>query len=243
MLRIVGFLAAAFVGSLFAATATNAVTLAGNVTASTTGSASSAWEGQIGAENFSLAQSSTVNQLGFIFWYDSTPSPFVNATSAIDSVDWYLYGDSNGTSNVFGTPSSVIGSGTASSLTISSLGVAPQAPTLYEFFHVVFSIPGTSLSAGDYWVGFKINRNIGASQVYWASAASGDGLNAIYNNNTLSWDSPYASLMPDTVFEINGDINVVPVPAALPLFASGAGLLGFLSWRRKNKKRGAKISA
>jgi hypothetical protein len=30
----------------------------------------------------------------------------------------------------------------------------------------------------------------------------------------------------------NGD---TPLPAALPLFASGTGLLGFLTWRRKKK--------
>jgi Big-like domain-containing protein/PEP-CTERM motif-containing protein len=29
--------------------------------------------------------------------------------------------------------------------------------------------------------------------------------------------------------------NAVPLPAALPLFASGAGVLGFIGWRRKKK--------
>src|SRR5262245_20193357 len=29
--------------------------------------------------------------------------------------------------------------------------------------------------------------------------------------------------------------EVVPLPAALPLFASGAGVLGFIGWRRKKK--------
>ena len=216
----------------------NAVTLAGNVTASTTGTASSAWEGQIGAENFSLAQSSTVNQLGFIFWYDQTPSPFVVATSAIDSVDWYLYSDSNPASNVFGTPLASLASGTAASLTITNLGAAPQAPTLYDFLQVRFSIPDTVLSAGDYWVGFKINRNIGASQVYWAEAASGDNLSAILGLS--GWTTPYQpGVMTNAVFEVNGDINAVPLPAALPLFATGLGAMGLLGWRRKRKAQAA----
>ena len=29
--------------------------------------------------------------------------------------------------------------------------------------------------------------------------------------------------------------SVVPVPAALPLFATGLGVLGFAGWRRKRK--------
>jgi hypothetical protein len=32
-----------------------------------------------------------------------------------------------------------------------------------------------------------------------------------------------------------GGQGETPIPAALPLFASGGGLLGFLSWRRKRK--------
>ena len=36
--------------------------------------------------------------------------------------------------------------------------------------------------------------------------------------------------------ELRGDeVTVTPLPAALPLFASGAGVLGFLGWRRKRK--------
>ncbi len=34
----------------------------------------------------------------------------------------------------------------------------------------------------------------------------------------------------------DGRDTATPIPAALPLFASGGGLLGFLSWRRKRKQ-------
>ena len=37
----------------------------------------------------------------------------------------------------------------------------------------------------------------------------------------------------------NSDATVTPLPAALPLFASGGGLLGFLGWRRKRKNAAA----
>ena len=35
--------------------------------------------------------------------------------------------------------------------------------------------------------------------------------------------------------EIRGQLNAVPLPAALPLFATGLGALGLLGWRRKRK--------
>ena len=35
--------------------------------------------------------------------------------------------------------------------------------------------------------------------------------------------------------EIRGQLAPVPLPAALPLFATGLGVLGVLGWRRKRK--------
>jgi len=36
-------------------------------------------------------------------------------------------------------------------------------------------------------------------------------------------------------FEIDGLATVVPLTAALPLFGTGLGILGFLGWRRRRK--------
>src|SRR5262245_35522357 len=39
----------------------------------------------------------------------------------------------------------------------------------------------------------------------------------------------------------SGSLTPVPVPAALPLFATGLGALGLLGWRRKRKARSVAV--
>jgi hypothetical protein len=42
-----------------------------------------------------------------------------------------------------------------------------------------------------------------------------------------------------TVGISSGEVDAVPLPAALPLFLSGAGLVGAFGWRRKRKAAAA----
>jgi len=39
-----------------------------------------------------------------------------------------------------------------------------------------------------------------------------------------------------TRFVVEGDLSTVPLPAALPLYATGLGIAGFVAWRRKRNK-------
>ena len=48
---------------------------------------------------------------------------------------------------------------------------------------------------------------------------------------------PYFAFIPGTIY-VFSDVET-PLPAALPLFATGLGALGLLGWRRKKKAQAA----
>lgn len=77
--------------------------------------------------------------------------------------------------------------------------------------------------------GTKLDVTLGNLSV---SCASG--------NNCLAGSDPY--YMSGTFLVVNGPTAATPVPAALPLFASGVALIGLIARRRKSKTGGA-ISA
>ena len=68
-----------------------------------------------------------------------------------------------------------------------------------------------------------------AGLTYWAVTTTATDWFALGYNDTGSSDSDYDDLM------FVGHISAVPLPAALPLFATGLGALGLLGWRRKRK--------
>ena len=78
---------------------------------------------------------------------------------------------------------------------------------------------------------------------------AGDGYTATYNplTDTLMLDQaiPGTDLMwfadTDTGLNLLGDNPPTPLPAALPLFATGLAAFGLLSWRRRRK--GAALEA
>jgi len=94
----------------------------------------------------------------------------------------------------------------------------------------------------------SLNLSIAAMTTYWlvANAVSGtafwefnDALSggwAIKNGMTGNQWFPQSGPLPEAIISDNS--SVVPLPAALPLFATGLGALGLLSWRRKRKAAG-----
>jgi hypothetical protein len=58
----------------------------------------------------------------------------------------------------------------------------------------------------------------------------------IHGQNNSTVDQGRLVIAGPTLGLAGGNQSETPLPAALPLFASGAGVLGFLGWRRKRKQ-------
>ena len=57
--------------------------------------------------------------------------------------------------------------------------------------------------------------------------------------SSISWTNPVNEFYYGFTVGAPGAVGAVPLPAALPLFATGLGALGLLGWRRKKKARSA----
>jgi PEP-CTERM motif len=100
---------------------------------------------------------------------------------------------------------------------------------------------------------FKINGGLAQNFVIdwgWSSGSTTDTLTLALATDTLNFGSYIATLhlsslvltgaTGETVpFSLTADITPTPLPAALPLFASGLGALGLFGWRRKRKNAAA----
>ena len=79
-------------------------------------------------------------------------------------------------------------------------------------------------------VGYITDFSFGTAYLYYAFGAS---TVAFAQGNTDQELSAVGDFGPQ------GEIGQTPLPAALPLFASGLGAMGLLGWRRKRKAQAA----
>jgi hypothetical protein len=139
----------------------------------------------------------------------------LQGASPVGGFDVGLYNDSGAISP--GSLNQSIGSVLDSSLS-SSGGVVTFA-----------SLAITLAPATRYWIGLSSTNTNGAW--LWSNDISGPGVAGEFYfdaHGLFSNDSgPYQ-------MQISGD-TVTPLPAALPLFATGLGALGLFGWRRKKK--------
>lgn len=167
-----------------------------------------------GAENFTLANNVTITDVSFYAIVLLDPAN-------LGSVDWLIMQDSAG------APGSVVGQGDASSYTSQSFGSGSS----FDHYRFDIDITDTSLNAGDYWLAFGLNGGPAFNEFFWsvtAEVSPGSETNA-RGNPTDGWILDYTTQIDGKEFAYR--INAVPVPAAVWLFGSALGLLGWARLR------------
>ncbi len=168
------------------------------------------------SNSFTLSAASTLTGVNFGVWYEPG-SPIV-------SVDWAI------------TTTPTFPTGTTASVTLGPEFTPTGSYGGGGVFRVAqgsFSLPSIGLAAGTYYLMLRTAvTNPADGQVYWDD---NQGSSIAYTTRTTG---PFDS----ESFQILGTENtknpVVPLPAALPLFATGLTGLGLTGWRRKRKAAG-----
>jgi hypothetical protein len=131
-------------------------------------------------------------------------------------------------------------------------------PTGYTFTQLAFDLTGGTVGAGAYTIDPNANANYNKGKLWPNFGPFNTTLSGSFSNTLTFTVSDFAGLFNVTVsgapiwFVAAGVTNggtsgiiaadsvaTTPLPAALPLFASGLGTLGVLGWRRKKKAQRA----
>jgi hypothetical protein len=84
---------------------------------------------------------------------------------------------------------------------------------------------------------------VGTTETFTAIASAKTTTLAFFGYNALGFDFLSNISVVDPPPSAAGDPPPTPLPAALPLFATGLGALGLLGWRRKRKARVSLLGA
>jgi len=132
-------------------------------------------------------------------------------------------------------------------------------PTGYTFTQLAFDLnPGGSVDSGAYTIATNANANYNKGKLWPNFGPFNTTVSGSFSNSLTFTVSDFAGLFNVTVsgapiwFVVAGvtdggtsgimaadSVTVTPLPAALPLFATGLGTIGVLGWRRKKKAQRA----
>jgi hypothetical protein len=167
--------------------------------------------GQEILDPFTLTGSYLIDQVNFV----TTDNPFFPGGSGLDGV----------TVNIWNSDHSSV---------IFSQDV--NAPTLIEDVGATFilsvALSSLSLSAGDYWISFY-DETLGVPSF---SGGNGGAIGTNFISGQVNDLCNAGGACNENLgYQLYGNPAVVPVPAALPLFAGGLGLLGWMARRRRGQ--------
>ena len=165
--------------------------------------------------SFTLSTAATVTGLT----YDSY---FYSGSASYVSTNWSIW-----TSN----PSTSFASGPAYSGTVTGVNSAD----VDEMTLTTITSLSVSLAAGNYWIGLQNNlTGSGDESGYGAVSTLNTGTSTyqiLGNGDILN------NAVNQEAFTIDGTsgVSTTPLPAALPLFAGGFGMIGLIAGRKKQK--------
>src|SRR5262245_32452453 len=99
----------------------------------------------------------------------------------------------------------------------------------------IVSLPDIVLGAGTYWL--TIYGPSTSERHTWRGQFEPNGDNSLLQFFGSNPDHPagFNARFEDARFRIDGTVNPVPLPAALPLYGTGLSVLAFLAWRRRRR--------
>jgi hypothetical protein len=140
-----------------------------------------------------------------------------------------------------------INSGPTGSVDIGIMANNVTVPSGIFLFHQVVSLSAVNpivlsslnwaISAGDFWLAAFAADSV--TQGVWLHGANGNQPFATFNPSTGIWTIHTLDPVPQALISGNFSDAATPLPAALPLFATGLGALGLLGWRRKRNAKAA----